>query len=43
MFEIGIFVRHPALLKLSAIWNVAITHRSICLPDLPAVSHVRRY
>ena len=23
--------------------EVAMTHRSICLPDLPAVSQVRRY
>ena len=23
--------------------NVEMTHRSICLPDFPAVSHVRRY
>jgi hypothetical protein len=28
---------------LSAIWKFAMTHRSICLPDFPAVSHVRRY
>ena len=28
---------------LSAIWKLAMTHRSICLPDFPAVSHVRRY
>jgi hypothetical protein len=28
---------------LSAIWNVEMTQRSICLPDFPAVSHVRRY
>ena len=28
---------------LSAICNVEMTHRSICLPDLPAVSRVRRY
>ena len=28
---------------LSPIWNVAMTHRSIRLPDLPAVSDVRRY
>jgi DTW domain-containing protein YfiP len=28
---------------LSAIWKLAMTHRSIYLPDLPAVSHVRRY
>ena len=27
---------------LSAIWNVEMTHRSICLPDFPAVSQVRR-
>src|SRR6267142_4578759 len=26
-----------------AIWNVAMAHRSICLPDFLAVSHVRRY
>ena len=28
---------------LSTIRNVEMTHRSICLPDFPAVSHVRRY
>jgi hypothetical protein len=28
---------------LSAIWKLEMTHRSICLPDFPAVSHVRRY
>jgi NAD(P)-dependent dehydrogenase (short-subunit alcohol dehydrogenase family) len=28
---------------LSATWKLAMTHRSICLPDFPAVSHVRRY
>jgi hypothetical protein len=27
---------------LGAIWKLAMTHRSICLPDFPAVSHVRR-
>ena len=26
-----------------AIWNVEMTRRSICFPDFPAVSHVRRY
>jgi hypothetical protein len=25
------------------IWNVEMIHRSICLPDFPAVSHVHRY
>jgi hypothetical protein len=28
---------------LSATWKLAMTHRSICLPDLPALSQVRRY
>jgi hypothetical protein len=28
---------------LSATRKLEMTHRSICLPDLPAVSHVRRY
>ena len=28
---------------LSAIWNLEMTHRSICLPDFPAVSQARRY
>jgi hypothetical protein len=28
---------------LSATRNVEMRHRSICLPDFPAVSHVRRY
>ena len=27
---------------LSAILKLAMTHRSICVPDFPAVSHVRR-
>ena len=33
----------PLKPMLSAIWKLEMTHRSICLPDLPAVSHVRRY
>ena len=28
----------PLKPMLSAIWKLAMTHRSICLPDLPAVS-----
>jgi hypothetical protein len=28
---------------LSAIWKLAMTPRSICLPDFLAVSHLRRY
>ena len=30
--------KSPLKPMLSAIWNVEITHRSICLPDLTAVS-----
>jgi hypothetical protein len=33
----------PLKPMLSATWKLAITHRSICLPDFPAVSQARRY
>jgi hypothetical protein len=49
-FEIGAQIALPSRLPLdylkpmvSAIWKLAMTHRSICVPDFPAVSHVRRY
>ena len=35
--------RNSSLKPLSATWNVEMTQRSICLPDLPARSHTDRY
>ena len=35
--------KSPLKPMLSATWKLAMTHRSIRLPDFPAVSHVRRY